>query len=172
MVISAGGWLPQIAGLDAFGIALPRLKVTAQAPVHFAIRPGFAFPSFVHHVGSDAVNHTFAYGAYGLESPGEGVKVGIDTMDVIDDLDVRTLEVPQEAIEVAADYARRWLPGADTDVAAVVSCLFTMTDARWKRTFEFMRDAKLVKPGVDVRRAYTLQFVNRRTGLDLKPKTP
>ena len=56
------------------------------------------------------------------------MKVGIDTMDVIDDLDVRTLEVPQEAIEVAADYARRWLPGADTDVASAVSCLFTMTD--------------------------------------------
>lgn len=127
-VVSAGGWVTRLAGLDAFGIALPRLQVTAQAPVHFAIRPGFAFPSFVHHVGSDAVNHTFAYGAYGLESPGEGVKVGIDTMDVIDDLDARTLEVPEEAIEVAADYARRWLPGADTDVASAASCLFTMTD--------------------------------------------
>ncbi|MFM1966986.1 MAG: hypothetical protein RL134_2711 [Actinomycetota bacterium] len=128
VVVSAGGWLPLLDGLDGFGITLPRLQVTAQAPVHFAIRPGFSFPSFVHHVGSDAVNHTFAYGAYGLESPGEGVKVGIDTMDVIDDLGARTLEVPDEAIAVAADYARRWLPGADTDVASVVSCLFTMTD--------------------------------------------
>lgn len=128
VVVSAGGWLPQLAGLGDFGIRLPRLQVTAQAPVHFAIRPGVAFPSFVHHVGSDAVNHTFAYGAYGLESPGEGVKVGIDTMDVIDDLDARTLEVPEQAIEVAADYARRWLPGADTDVATAASCLFTMTD--------------------------------------------
>jgi sarcosine oxidase len=127
-VVSAGGWLPALPGLGLFGIGLPRLQVTAQAPVHFAIRPGFSFPSFVHHVGSDAVDHTFAYGAYGLESPGEGVKVGIDTMDVIDDLDARTLDVPQEAIDVAADYARRWLPGADTDVAAAASCLFTMTD--------------------------------------------
>jgi len=39
--------------------------------------------------------------------------------------------------------------------------LFTMTDARWRQTFEFMRDAKLVKPGVDVRRAYTLEFVKQ-----------
>lgn len=128
VVVSAGGWLTQISGLEDFGIRLPRLQVTAQAPVHFAIRPGISFPSFVHHVGSDAVNHTFAYGAYGLESPGEGVKVGIDTMDIVDDLDGRTLEVPQEAIDVAATYAHRWLPGADTDVASVVSCLFTMTD--------------------------------------------
>lgn len=127
-VVSAGGWLPRLEGMERFGISLPRLQVTAQAPVHFAIRPGFAFPSFVHHVGSDAVDHTFAYGAYGLESPGEGVKVGLDTMDVIDDLDARTLDVPESAIEAAADYARRWLPGADTDVATAASCLFTMTD--------------------------------------------
>ncbi len=39
--------------------------------------------------------------------------------------------------------------------------LFTMTDARWKQTFEFMRDAKLVKPGVDVHKAYTLEFVKQ-----------
>lgn len=127
-VVSAGGWLPDISGLEDFGIRLPRLQVTAQAPVHFGIRPGFAFPSYVHHVGSDATNHTFAYGAYGLESPGEGVKVGLDTMDVVSDLDTRTLDVPVAVIEAAADYARRWLPGADTDVASAASCLFTMTD--------------------------------------------
>jgi len=39
--------------------------------------------------------------------------------------------------------------------------LFTMTDARWKQTFEFMRDAKLVKPDVDYRKAYTLEFVKQ-----------
>lgn len=39
--------------------------------------------------------------------------------------------------------------------------LFTMTDARWKQTFEFMRDAGLVKPDVDVRKAYTLEFVKQ-----------
>ncbi len=127
-VVAAGGWLPDLPGLDGFGIALPRLQVTAQAPVHFSIRPGYSFPSFVHHEGSDAVDHTFAYGAYGLESPGEGVKVGLDTMDVVDDLDARTLDVPDASIERAAEYAHRWLPGADTSVASAVSCLFTMTD--------------------------------------------
>lgn len=128
VVVAAGGWLPHLAGLESFGISLPRLKVTAQAPVHFAIRPGYSFPSFVHHEGSDAVDHTFAYGAYGLESPGEGVKVGLDSMDVIDDLGTRTLEVPEAAIEIAVEYAQRWLPGADTSQASAASCLFTMTD--------------------------------------------
>lgn len=128
IVIAAGGWLPRLAGLDRFGIALPRLQVTAQAPVHFAIRPGYAFPSYVHHVGTDAVDHTFAYGAYGLESPGEGVKVGLDSMEIVEDIDARTLAVSDAAIEAAAAYAQRWLPGANTDVASAVSCLFTMTD--------------------------------------------
>lgn len=127
-VVSAGGWIAALEGLEDFGIRLPSLRVTAQAPVHFAIRPGFAFPSYVHHAGTDAVDHTFDYGAYGLESPGEGVKVGLDSMDIVEDLDARTLDVPQSAIDAAVDYARRWLPGADTSLASAVSCLFTMTE--------------------------------------------
>lgn len=35
----------------------------------------------------------------------------------------------------------------------------TMTDERWKKTHEYMVSAGLLKPDVDVRRAYTLQFV-------------
>ncbi len=37
--------------------------------------------------------------------------------------------------------------------------ILTMTDARWKRTFEFMVAAKMVKPDLDYRRAYTLEVV-------------
>jgi len=128
LVVSVGAWLTELRGLAEFGVVLPRLQVTEQAPVHFAIRPGFAFPSYVHHVGTDAVDHTFAYGAYGLESPGEGVKVGLESTRIVDDLAARTLDVPESAIEAAAAYARRWLPGADPDIASAVSCLFTMTD--------------------------------------------
>ena len=39
--------------------------------------------------------------------------------------------------------------------------LFTMTDSRWKQTFEVMRDTKLVKPDVDYKKAYTLEFVKQ-----------
>lgn len=38
--------------------------------------------------------------------------------------------------------------------------IMTMTDARWRRTFEFMVEAKMVKPEVDYRRAYTLELIN------------
>ena len=39
--------------------------------------------------------------------------------------------------------------------------LFTMTDARWKQTFDFMAGAGLVDPKVDYRKAYTLEFVRK-----------
>jgi len=38
--------------------------------------------------------------------------------------------------------------------------ILTMTDARWKRTFDFMAEAKTVKPDLDYRRAYTLELVS------------
>jgi NitT/TauT family transport system substrate-binding protein len=38
--------------------------------------------------------------------------------------------------------------------------IMTMTDARWKRTFEFMTEAGLVKKDFDYRQAYTLELVN------------
>lgn len=34
-----------------------------------------------------------------------------------------------------------------------------MTDARWKRSYDYMVSAELLKPTVDYRQAYTLQFV-------------
>ena len=35
----------------------------------------------------------------------------------------------------------------------------TMTDARWKQTFDFMVKAGLLKAGVDYRKAYSLDYV-------------
>jgi NitT/TauT family transport system substrate-binding protein len=37
--------------------------------------------------------------------------------------------------------------------------IMTMTDARWQSTYAFMTGAKTVKPGLDYRRAYTLELV-------------
>ncbi len=37
--------------------------------------------------------------------------------------------------------------------------IMTMTDARWKRTFDFMVKAGLLKPGLDYRKAYSLDYV-------------
>jgi NitT/TauT family transport system substrate-binding protein len=40
-----------------------------------------------------------------------------------------------------------------------------MTDARWERFYNTMRDAGVYPAGLDVRRAYSLRFVNQRVGL-------
>ncbi|HYS48286.1 MAG TPA: ABC transporter substrate-binding protein [Xanthobacteraceae bacterium] len=45
-----------------------------------------------------------------------------------------------------------------------------MTDARVKSFFDKMVRAKVVPANLDVRKAYTLQFVNKGIGLDLRPK--
>jgi len=45
-----------------------------------------------------------------------------------------------------------------------------MTDARMKGFFDKMVRAGVVKPGIDVKRAYTLQFVNKGVGVELRPK--
>jgi NitT/TauT family transport system substrate-binding protein len=45
-----------------------------------------------------------------------------------------------------------------------------MTDARVQSFFEKMAKAGVAKPGIDVRKAYTLQFVDKGIGLELRPK--
>lgn len=45
-----------------------------------------------------------------------------------------------------------------------------MTDARWKDFYDKMVQAGVVKDGIDYKKAYTLQFVDKGVGLDLRPK--
>jgi NitT/TauT family transport system substrate-binding protein len=45
-----------------------------------------------------------------------------------------------------------------------------MTNAHMKSFFEKMVASGVVKPGIDYKRSYTLQFVNKGVGLDLRPK--
>jgi NitT/TauT family transport system substrate-binding protein len=45
-----------------------------------------------------------------------------------------------------------------------------MTDARWKNFFDEMVQVGMVDARADYRQAYTLQFVNRGVGVDLRPK--
>jgi NitT/TauT family transport system substrate-binding protein len=45
-----------------------------------------------------------------------------------------------------------------------------MTDARMASFFDKMVKAGVVKPNVDFRKSYTLQFVNKGVGVELKPK--
>ena len=44
-----------------------------------------------------------------------------------------------------------------------------MTDARMREFFDEMVRASVTKPSLDYRKGYTLQFVNKKVGLDLRP---
>jgi NitT/TauT family transport system substrate-binding protein len=43
-----------------------------------------------------------------------------------------------------------------------------MSDARIQSSYDRMVKAKLIKPDLDYRKAYTLQFVNKGVGLNLR----
>jgi len=45
-----------------------------------------------------------------------------------------------------------------------------MTDARMASFFDKMVRARVVRPDIDYRKAYTLRFVNKGVGVDLRPK--
>jgi NitT/TauT family transport system substrate-binding protein len=45
-----------------------------------------------------------------------------------------------------------------------------MTDARWKDFFDKMVETGMVAASVDYKKAYTLQFVNKGVGLNLRPQ--
>ncbi len=45
-----------------------------------------------------------------------------------------------------------------------------MTDAHMKSFFDKMVRAGVVKAGLDYKRAYTLQFVNKGVGVELRPQ--
>lgn len=121
VVIATGAWVGELLK-DL--VALPPLAVTLQQPVHFAIKEGFHFPSYLHHMHSD---DSRGFGAYGLESPGEGVKLGLeDTIRAID-ISNRSFDIDESVSKAAQDYARRWLPGADPEAMTATTCLFTET---------------------------------------------
>jgi NitT/TauT family transport system substrate-binding protein len=45
-----------------------------------------------------------------------------------------------------------------------------MTDERWQSFFDFAAEAGLYPTDLDLSRAYTMQFVNQKVGMELKPK--
>src|SRR5271163_3749930 len=53
---------------------------------------------------------------------------------------------------------------------AVTLGIGAMTDARMKDFFDKMVRAGVTKPGLDYRKSYTLQFVDKKVGLDLRPQ--
>ncbi len=108
VVAAAGSWVREVVP-DT--IALAEFTVSEETPAHFRpCDPARRWPSFLHHLDDDA--DELAFGAYGLESPGEGVKVGVDHAADVD---------------VVTDYVRTWHPGLVPEPVSSTTCLFTST---------------------------------------------
>ena len=116
-IVAAGAWIGKVAGGL---VALPPLTITREQVFHFPARPEPRqdWPSFIHH------RDPFVYG---LESPGEGVKVAEHHTGAVVDPDRRGFDVdPAGAARVAA-YVRQWFPGLLPEATGATTCLYTTT---------------------------------------------
>lgn len=118
VVVTVGAWTTRL--LD--GIPLPRLRVTEEAPAHFAPRGDAPWPSVNHVVAPGS----FPAPVYGMPTPGEGVKVGFHRVGNEVDPDDRP-HLVTHAEELRA-YVREWMPGLDPESAVHLSCTYTSTD--------------------------------------------
>lgn len=115
VVVAGGAWLAD--GLVP-GIELPELVVTQESAFHFAPTAPQPWPSFIHH-GATSV--------YGLETPGEGVKVAEHHTGPVVTADTRDFVVDPAARERVTAFAEQWLPGLASAPVAEVTCLYTST---------------------------------------------
>jgi sarcosine oxidase len=121
VVVTAGAWLPSLVDDPR----LPSLTVTREQTFHFrSLDDDVAWPSFIHYRGLDAP------GVYGLESPGEGVKVAEHaTGAVVDDPDPeqRSFDVDEIGRRRVIRYVTERIPGLDPHPVTELTCLYTST---------------------------------------------
>jgi monomeric sarcosine oxidase len=116
VVVAAGGWLEPVLGAH---LALPKLVVSQESAFHFAPRDEQqTWPSFIHH-GPIA--------QYGLEAPGEGVKVAEHHSGPPVTAATRDGQVDPAARARVVEFVERWLPGLVPEPVSEVTCLYTNT---------------------------------------------
>jgi sarcosine oxidase len=115
-VVAVGPWAPGPL-LATAGVPLPALTVTREQVFHF--RPsaaGLSWPSFIHY--ADPVY-------YGLQTPGEGVKVGEHRTGAVTDADHRSFDVDAAGRDRVCRYVAAWLPGLEPEPVTSTTCLYT-----------------------------------------------
>ena len=117
IVVCAGAWLPTLVG------DLPPLTVTREQTFHFEpLDDDLAWPSFIHHRGDAAA------AVYGLETPGEGIKVAEHgTGAVVADPDARSFDVDEVGRQRVIRYVQERLPGLEPRPVTELTCLYTST---------------------------------------------
>lgn len=116
VVVAAGAWLPKLLP----DVGLPPISVTREQKVHFTPRVDMAWPSFIHRQSNGV-------GIYGLESPGEGIKVAEHHTGPEVDPDTRDFELVPEGVDRIVRYVEEWFPGLDPTPVSPATCLYTNT---------------------------------------------
>jgi len=117
VVVAAGAWTPALLP----DLGLPKLTPTLEQVVHFRPRLDMTWPSFIHRQANGV-------GVYGLETPGEGIKVAEHHVGAVVDPDTRTFDVDPAYADRIAAYVERWFPGLDPTPVFPATCLYTSTD--------------------------------------------
>jgi sarcosine oxidase len=122
VVLAAGAWTPQL--VDGVG-GLPPMTVTREQTFHFRpLEDDVVWPSFIHYRGLDAP------GIYGLETPGEGVKVAEHATGAVvgdPDPDERSFEIDEIGRRRVIRYVTERIPGLDPRPVTELTCLYTST---------------------------------------------
>jgi NitT/TauT family transport system substrate-binding protein len=110
-------------------------------------------PELAQHFIDASIEGWYSY-LYGDPSPGNGLIVQANP-DMTPDL---------------IDFARKTMieHGTVDSGDAKTLGIGAMTDARWKTFYQSMTAVGVYKPGIDISKAYTTQFVDKRVGMDAK----
>jgi sarcosine oxidase len=126
VIVTAGAWT---TGLLSGVMPLPALRVTQEQPAHFAVRTdALSWPGFNHNpIATNSDHQWWPSAVYGMFTPGEGVKVGWHGSGQETDPDARSFESEPTQLAALQRYVSEWLPGADPEQFAEVSCTYTTT---------------------------------------------
>lgn len=126
VILTAGAWAQQLLP----NTVLPKIHVTEEHPVHFALRqaPGHV-PGFNHILDGRRDIGSPVFGPiYGMHTPGLGIKVGWHGSGRVIDPEHRPHQVIEEQIRALQLYAQRWLPSVEPEDFEPVSCTYANTE--------------------------------------------
>ncbi len=112
-------------------------------------------PDLVQRFVNASIEGWYSY-LYGDPTPANGL-IKADNPDMTDE-------------QIAYSIAKLKEYGIANSREALELGIGAMTDQRWHNFFKFAADAGLYPKHLDLAKAYTLQFVNQKVGMDLKPR--